>query len=66
MNTPKFGIGDVVALNVRGQERTRTPGHYVITRVLPLERAYGYQYRAKNERDSHERAFDEAEIISAS
>ena len=66
MNTPKFGIGDVVALNVRGQERVRSPGHYVITRVLPLERAYGYQYRAKNERDSHERAFDEAEIVSAS
>ena len=65
MNTPKFSVGDVVALNSRNQDRTRSPGHYIITRVLPLERAHGYQYRAKNERDSHERALDEAEIVAA-
>ena len=65
MPAPKFSVGDRVVLGVAGQDRTRSPGVYVITRVLPLERARGYQYRAKNQVDPHERAFDEAELAAA-
>ncbi len=64
MPIPRFSVGDRVSLGVSGQDRTRTPGIYIITRILPLERARGFQYRARNEADPHERAFDEGELVS--
>ena len=64
MTTPRFSVGDRVSLGVAGQDRIRTPGIYVITRILPLDQSRGFQYRARNELDPHERAFDEAELVS--
>ena len=64
MPNPRFRVGDRVSLGHSGIDRTRTPGTYIITRILPLEQARGFQYRARNELDPHERAFDEGELIS--
>ena len=54
----KFAIGDRVFAMPDAQNGNLRPGVYTIVRVMPLA-GRGYQYRAKNVADSHERVLDE-------
>jgi len=55
----KFGTGDRVLARPNSENPNLRPGIYTILRVLPLA-GRGFQYRAKNVTDTHERVLDEA------
>jgi hypothetical protein len=57
----KFCVGDRVSVLADPTNTTMRPGVYTITKALPVT-TQGFQYRAKNVLDSHERVLDEAQL----
>jgi hypothetical protein len=58
MRQHKFAIGERVVARPDAQNGNVRPGVYTIVKVMPVA-GQGYQYRAKNVTDSHERVLDE-------
>jgi len=61
----KFAVGDRVSVLPDRTNANMRPGVYTITKALPIS-GPGFQYRAKNVLDSHERVLDEAELHAIS
>ena len=58
MANPKFHVGDHVSVLPDHHNSNVRPGMYTIVKVMPLT-GPGWQYRAKNNMDPHERVLDE-------
>ena len=58
MPTPKFKVGDRVAVTADRLNAVLRPGIYTITRSLPHS-STGFQYHVRNDGDAHERVLDE-------
>lgn len=63
MSKNKFSVGDRVALLPDRSNTHVRPGIYTIVRTMPVTNG-GWQYRAKNALDNHERVIDEAQLRS--
>jgi hypothetical protein len=61
MSQHKFSAGDRVMVQADRRDGNLRPGDYTITRAM-LATNSGYQYRAKNALDNHERVLDEAQM----
>ena len=61
----KSRVGDRVSVLADRTNPSMRPGVYTITRVLPAT-GQGFQYRAKNVLDSHERVLDESQLQAIS
>ena len=59
--SPKYRAGDRVIVPRDRSNASVTPGIYTITGVMPAS-SEGVRYRAKNELETHERVFDEAQL----
>jgi hypothetical protein len=57
----KFSVGDRVSVLPDRTNANMRAGVYTITRALPVT-GQGFQYRAKNALDNHERVLDEAQL----
>ena len=64
MAANKFIKGDRVTVQANRYNQSVRSGVYTIVRAMP-EGSEGYQYRAKNALDDHERVFREAELVKA-
>jgi hypothetical protein len=64
MTMPKFSLGDRVRPISSSLNMNVRQGVYEIVRVMPVT-SQGCQYRAKNALDSHERVFEEVQIVEA-
>ena len=64
MSKHKFTTGDRVVVSTDALNKNISPGVYTIVKVLPLA-GQGFQYRAKNANDTHERVLDEAQLRAA-
>jgi hypothetical protein len=58
---PRFATGDRVTVQPDTATMTIRPGVYTITRALPAN-SQGYQYRVRNDLDSHDRVFSEVQL----
>ncbi len=64
MPTPKFSVGDRVVVGIDRSNTNLRPGIYTVTRTMPAAPG-GYQYRVRNDSDTHERVLDEAVLRAA-
>ena len=64
MSQHKFSAGDRVMIQADRLDGNLRPGLYTIIRTMPVANR-GYQYRAKNALDNHERVLDEAQMRAA-
>jgi hypothetical protein len=64
MTDHKFAVGDKVALMTNSSNVNVRAGIYTIISRMPLG-SQGFQYRAKNALDNHERVVDEVQLRRA-